>query len=130
MALRLLFLLLALAAVPARAFVPDLELDASLDPTTRSLRAVAELEAPAGLSFELHESLSVSTVSVAGRPLRVEAGRAREGLREWRIAATAGRLRIEYGGTLPALDRSLDHRGVLHRIPPMASAEGSFLHSG
>ncbi len=131
MTLRFLLLLLALAAAPARAFVPDLELDVTLDPAGRNLRAAAELKAPAGLRFELHESLSVSAVSAGGRPLKVEAGRARDGMREWRVAApAAGRLRIEYGGILPALDRNLDHRGVLQRMPPMASAEGSFLHSG
>jgi hypothetical protein len=39
-------------------------------------------------------------------------------------------VRIEYGGTLPALDRGRDHRGVLGGMPPMASPEGSFLPAG
>jgi hypothetical protein len=52
-------------------------------------------------------------------------------MQEWRIDARAGAmLRIEYGGTLPQLDRSLDHRRVLGAMPPMAAREGSFLHAG
>ena len=43
------------------------------------------------------------------------------------MPADASRLRLEYGGTLPALDRSLDDRGVLRGLPPMASTEGSVL---
>ena len=42
----------------------------------------------------------------------------------------SGKLRIEYGGVLPALDRRIDFRGVLQALPPMASPEGSFLPAG
>ena len=50
----------------------------------------------------------------------------------WHVQLPPGAdtLRLEYGGTLPALDRSLDERGVLRGLSPMASSEGSFLPAG
>jgi hypothetical protein len=119
-------------ALPAFAALPDLRLAVSLDPATRALRAVAQLPAPAGgARFELHESLRITAASTGGQPIEVRASAARQGLREWRLAAPAAApLRIEYAGTLPALDRGKDHRGVLGALPPMASVEGGFLSSG
>ena len=80
--------------------------------------------------FELHESLQVTAASADGKVLRVVAAgrdgpRAAAGRCRCRRAQAA--LRLEYGGTLPALDRNLDDRGVLRGLPPMASSEGSFL---
>ena len=98
----------AAAASLHAAAAPDLALDVRLDPATREFSAVAELRrAPRDYRFAPHPSLSVR---------RVE----REG---------PGLVRIEYGGTLPPLDRNIDFRGVLQALPPMASPEGSYLGS-
>jgi aminopeptidase N len=124
---------LMLVAGSARAALPQLELQLELDPGTRRLDAVALL-APASreFRFELHESLSVRTASADGKRLDVLADGRAGSLRRWRVVlpANSGTLRLEYGGTLPALDRSLDQQGVLRALPPMAAAEGSFLPAG
>ncbi len=131
--LALLAVFVGLTPGALRAAAPLLELQIELDPGTRRLKAQAFL-VPAGrdFRFELHESLEVSAASADGKALRVvPAGR--EGpVRAWRVAlpARAGRLRLEYGGLLPALDPHLDHRGVLGGLPPMASNAGSFLPAG
>ena len=80
--------------------------------------------------FELHESLQVTAASSDGKTVARRCGGTRRADRSpgsVQMPAGAGRLRLEYGGTLPALDRSLDDRGVLRGLPPMASSEGSFL---
>lgn len=88
------------------AAAPDVALDLRLDPTTREFSAVAELwRPPRNYEFTPHPSLAVR---------RVEKER-------------SGLMRIEYGGTLPRLDRNIDFRGVLQALPPMASPEGSYL---
>lgn len=102
------FLFFAFCVSGAAAEV-DLALDLQLDPASRELSASAELaNAPADFRFTPHPSLAVR---------RIE-----------RLAS--GRLRIDYGGTLPALDPKIDFRGVLQALPPMASPEGSYLPSG
>jgi len=127
----LVALLLALAASLVHAAQLDLQVE--LDPSTRRFKAVADV-APATKDFRflLHESLRVEAVSVAGKPIKATAGANEGGMRIWRIALPAGaeRVRIDYSGTLPALDRKLDHRGVLRGLPPMSADEGSFLPSG
>ena len=98
------------AAIPlaCAAAEPDLALDVRLDPATREFSAVAELaRAPADFRFVPHKSLSVRSAN----------------------RLTSGKLRIEYGGVLPALERSIDFRGVLRALPPMASPEGTYLGS-
>ena len=98
------------AAIPlaCAAAEPDLALDVRLDPATREFSAVAELaRAPADFRFVPHKSLSVRSAN----------------------RLTSGKLRIEYGGVLPALERSIDFRGVLRVLPPMASPEGTYLGS-
>jgi len=119
-----------IAACTLRAAEPSLELAVELEPSTRRIQAVA-LIVPAAREyrFKLHESLRVNAASFDGRPLRVVAARREGPLLGWQvqIPSGAGALRLEYGGTLPALDRSLDVRGVLRGLPPMASSVGSFL---
>ena len=128
--LALLAVLAAVVSGMVRAAEPSLEIDIDLDPDTRSFRATA-LIAPAARDFQfaLHESLKVTAASAGGNALRVvPAGR--EGpIREWRVRmpADASKLRLEYEGTLPALDKSLDDRSVLRGLSPMTSSEGSFL---
>jgi aminopeptidase N len=130
-ALRILvatFMTLVTGAI--RAATPSIELDVDLDPGSRRFHAAAVIEAPArDFRFELHESLKVTNASVDGEPLRVVPAGRDGPVAGWRVQmpAGAGRLRIEYGGTLPSLDRSLDDRAVLRGLPPMASTEGSFL---
>jgi hypothetical protein len=92
----------------AHAIEPDLVLEVDLDPASRAFSAIAELAQPAGGPLGLHESLAVSRITEVG----------------------GGKVRIEYAGTLPALDRTIDHRGALRALPPMASMEGSFLSAG
>jgi aminopeptidase N len=119
-----------LGAHAARAALPALDLDVELQPDARRFHATAQITAPAtDFRFELHDSLRVTAAVADGRPLApVEAGRAGPYI-DWRVTVPAGAasLRIEYGGTLPALDRSLDERGVLRGVGPMASGEGTFL---
>ena len=121
---------LARAAAAAPAPLASLDLEVELDPGTRRFQAVATV-APGtrDFRFDLHESLRVTAAAAGGTNLRVRpAGRAGP-LLGWqvRLPANAGSVRLEYGGTLPALDRSLDERDVLRGLPPMAATEGSFL---
>ena len=130
----LILLLLGALFKPALAATAHLALQIELDPGTRRLSAQAELtpEQPV-FNFALHETLEVTAASVNGKRLGV-IDMGRDGaLRRWRVALPAGnkgQLKLEYGGTLPALNRSLDQRGVLRSLPPMASEEGSFLPGG
>jgi len=124
-------LLLAVGGL-ARA-APTIELDVVLDPQTRDFSASAVLNpAERDFRFLLHESLRVGAVSAGGRALQAESLAGPAGLRQWRIRLDrAGeRVRLEYAGRLPPLDRQRDHRGVLQRMPPMSSPEGSFLPAG
>ncbi len=119
---------LVCAATPR---IAHLDLDVTLDPGSRHFRAVAELAAPEEFRFTLHAALGVSAAFSDGKPIAAVPARRDGDFQEWHLPAPAGaRLRIEYGGTLPVLDRALDHRGVLGAMPPMAAEEGSFLHSG
>ena len=123
----------ALAAPEAAPEGPfDLHLDLRLDPATRVVAVRAELQpAESDFRFLLHESLQPRAASAAGRSVQVQALGQRGSLRAWRVQVPAGaRLRLEYGGTLAALERGRDHRGVLQGMPPMAAPEGSFLPAG
>ena len=122
---------LILLACSRPAFTADLMLDVKLDPSTRNFDAVAELVASEDVTFALHGSLSVRQASVDGRAVKPTRVPFHKDTFMWRLAASRGaKVRIEYGGTLPALDRGRDHRGVLGGMPPMASVEGSFLPAG
>jgi len=128
----LLFAALALAetalAAPPRA---HLDLEVELDPAARRFHARAEIAATGEFAFTLHRSLAVLKTSANGEAVPARIVESSEHLRRWHIVSPPGAtVRIEYGGTLPALDRTLDHRGVLAARGPMASAEGSFLPSG
>lgn len=131
--LAVVFLLAWVAALPARAApLPSIELDIELDPATRKFSAVATVRPETtDFRFALHESLAVTAASFDGRALAARPAGGDGVLRGWRVRLPApGPLRLTYGGTLPALDRSLDHRDVLRRLMPMAAAEGSFLPAG
>ena len=125
--------LLAQAQARAQAVLPALELEIELDPGTRRFSAQALLTpATPTFDFALHETLDVTAASVNGKSLGVIAMGRDGALRHWRVALPAGQslLKLQYGGTLAVLDRSLDQRGVLRSLPPMASEEGSFLPAG
>ncbi|SIR08665.1 hypothetical protein SAMN05421829_109202 [Aromatoleum tolulyticum] len=117
----------------ARAEAPTLELAVELDPATRRLAVRADLSpASRDFRFELHEALEVTAATADGKPVAVRPAERRGFIRTWQVALppAAERLHLEYAGTLPALDRTLDHRDVVQGLSPVASAEGSFLPSG
>ncbi|MBI3375479.1 MAG: M1 family peptidase [Betaproteobacteria bacterium] len=119
---------IALPASGLHAQIPRLELELRLEPASRVFQAVAQFEISDRDGFLLHRSLEVRRAAIAGETVVPQrAGRHGESVL-WRVGAPKGaRVRIEYGGTLPELDRALDARGVLGAKPPMASDEGSYL---
>jgi aminopeptidase N len=105
----------------------QLNLEVQLDPESRRFDALAELPSEGELVFALHESLAVRKATADGEPVTVTAS-GKGPTREWRVKARRGAmLQIEYGGTLPALDARIDHRGVLKQLVPMTSSAGTFL---
>jgi aminopeptidase N len=125
-------LILLVAAGFALAATPALQLDVSLEPASSQFEAVAVVQPTRrDFRFVLHESLVIRSAEVAGKPLKfVSLGRD-EGFQMWRIQLPEGSdaVRISYGGPLKPLQNSRDHRSVLRAMPPMASANGSFLPS-
>ncbi len=111
---------------------PDLELEVVLDPGSRRLEVEAALRPAAGdFEFVLHEALRPGEAAIDGRPARLRPAGRQAMWRAWRVEVPAGAtLTLRYAGTLPALDRALDHRDVLQGLPPMASAAGSYLPAG
>jgi aminopeptidase N len=136
--LRLLLPLLLALATPAAWAVAappaaQLALEITLDPATRQLAVIATVSpGEENFRFALHESLHIASASVDGQPIALRRAGKQGDLRAWaaRLPTADATLRIEYQGTLPALDARLDHRQVLHGMPPMAAVEGSFLPSG
>jgi aminopeptidase N len=128
--LRRAVLLLAGALLPALAIASDatLALDVQLDPATRALRVVAELNSEGNVRFGLNRALAIRSASIDGAPAAIESTGSDGALNLWRVSARKGAtLRIEYSGILPALDTSLDYREVLRETRAMVSAAGSYL---
>ncbi|NMF87342.1 M1 family peptidase [Aromatoleum petrolei] len=124
---------LLLFASAARAASPSLELAVELDPGTRRLTVRAEVSpASRDFHFELHEALEVTAATARGKPVAVRPGGRHGFIRTWQVTLppAADTLHLEYTGTLPALDPTLDHRDVLQGLSPAASPGGSFLPSG
>ena len=125
------FILFVTAGI-APAATPALQLEVSLEPASSQFEAVAVVQPTRrDFRFVLHESLVIRSAEVAGKPLKfVSLGRD-EGFQMWRIQLPAGSdaVRISYGGPLKPLQNGRDHRSVLRAMPPMASANGSFLPS-
>jgi hypothetical protein len=118
----------ALAPAFALAGTARLALDVRLDPASRSLQVVAELKTFGEFRFELNRALAIRSASVDGAPAAVERAGSDGELNLWRVSTGNGAtLRIEYAGTLPALDRSLDYREVLRDTRAMVSPAGSYL---
>ena len=105
-----------------------LALDVRLDPASRALDVTAETTTSGVTRFELSRRLVIKSASVDGVPAVVELKGGDARLNRWRVSGSKpGTLRIEYGGTLPALDRSLDYRAVLRTTQAMVSPAGSYL---
>lgn len=125
-----------LGAARAQAADPPLQLDVTLDPATRRLDVVAEIRpqvAPPARDFDfaLHPSLRIESASSVGKSVPVTATTRRDGLQGWRVPVTGSApVRLVYGGVLPPLAATLDHREVLQALPPMSAPEGSFLSAG
>jgi len=123
----------AVLALAAGGFAPavagTVQLQVALEPQTGELRGTARFETGAGgREVGLHESLAIHGAALGTIALDPVRGPCAAGRCTWHLAVPAsGELRIEYGGRLPALDADLDHRAVLHALPPMAGAEGSYL---
>ena len=115
---RLWFLLLALVPCLARATPPGLELDLSLDPSSRLLqvRATLDFEGAGSFAWDLAPEFSLGPVTLDGSPVAAAATVGAAGERVYRVALpqrpARHRIEIAYSGTLRALDGSLDHRGV------------------
>ena len=125
------FLLYALSGV-ATAGNPSLLLDLTLEPTTGQFEAVAVVQPMRrDFRFVLHESLVIRSAEVGGKPLKFVSQGRDDGFQRWRIQLPDGgdKVSISYGGPLKPLQNGRDHRSVLRAMPPMASADGSFLPS-
>ena len=123
-------LLLAGVLAPALAMADGarLDLDVRLDPASRALEATAKLKAPGELRFELNRALVIRSAKLGGVPAALELEGRKGELNLWRVRGGGGAtLRLDYGGTLPALDRSLDYREVLRETRAMVSPAGSYL---
>jgi aminopeptidase N len=123
-------LLLASVLAPQLAFggAAHLALDVRLDPASRSLHVTAETKTAGTARFELNRWLVIGSASVDGVPAAVEFEGGDAKVNSWRVSAgRPGTLRLDYGGTLPALDRSLDYRAVLRTTRAMVSPAGSYL---
>lgn len=129
MSLRGCVLLLALAAAPARAERAWLELDATLDPATRELRARGALVVGRDATeVSLAARFQVDAFSIDGGEA-APAAALRDGRRVWRLPAAARerRIAIAWRGPLEPLDESLTHRDTLRDARPVAGERGSFL---
>jgi aminopeptidase N len=125
-------LALLLITTLARA-APDLDLDIRLDPSNGQLQASARLlAAPREVSFLLDESLRLTAATVGEQAVATSKRPGPAGYQRWeiRLPRAGQTLHVAYEGRLAPLDRQLDHRGVLRRLSPMSSPEGSFLPSG
>ncbi len=125
------FVLYALSGV-ATAGNPSLLLDLTLEPTTGQFEAVAVVQPMRrDFRFVLHESLVIRSAEVGGKPLKFVSQGRDDGFQRWRIQLPDGgdKVSISYGGPLKPLQNGRDHRSVLRAMPPMASADGSFLPS-
>ncbi len=110
---------------------PRLDLDVTLNPATRHLQAIATLTAPGDFTFVLHKSLTVEAAFADDTAVDATIRQRHGDFQQWQIPARRGaRLRIRYGGTLPALDQAMNARQVLRAMPPMAATRGSFLPAG
>lgn len=111
-------------ALAACAEGPRLELDVRLDPFSRELSVQALLTGlNTPLNFRLDRALRITRLVVDGQAQPLPPAGASVNL------PAGQRLLVEYRGRLYPLPET-DHRQVLGRLPPSASAVGSFLPAG
>jgi aminopeptidase N len=114
--------------------IPHHDITFSLEPGTGEI--VAEdmiiLSGPDSVEFTLGTAFPPSHILVDGAPVPSTSTHSGH-ITRWRLAPGkspgARRLLIRYRGKVEGL-RTLDHRGVLGGLPPMASPRGSFLPGG
>lgn len=105
-----------------------LALDVRLVPASRTLDVTAETKTPGATRFELNRRLVIRSASIDGIRATVERRGGNARVNYWRVSGSKpGTLRISYGGTLAALDPSVDYRAVLRMSRAMVSPAGSFL---
>jgi len=129
MILRALAAALALVAGHAAAAPAHLDVDATLDPATRELRARGTLAVGRDATeIVLGARYRVESFAVDGRRDAVPVA-TRNGRHVWRLPAAerARRVEIAWRGTLDPLDETLSHRDTLRNGRPVAGARGSFL---
>ena len=124
------FLLLGFMLAPQLALggTAHLALDVRLDPASRTLHVTAETKTSGATRFELNRRLVIRSASIDGVRATVErlGGDAR--VNDWRISGgKPGTLRIDYEGTLPPLDATIDYRSVMRMTRAMVSPAGSYL---
>jgi aminopeptidase N len=119
----------ALVAAQALAAPAHLEVDATLDPATRELRARGTLAVGRDATeIALAARYRVESFAVDGQRDAVPVV-TRNGRHVWRLPATerARRVEIAWRGAVDPLDESLSHRDTLRNARPVAGARGSFL---
>ena len=127
------------AAQPARtAALPQVTMSVRFDPETRLLHGEAIWTIPAGVALELSldRRFTLEAVSVEGRPRPLPPGAAATGSTARQVIAIAAapsgtrKWQFRWRGELAPLDHTIDHRGVIAALPPMASPRGSYLPAG
>jgi aminopeptidase N len=129
MSLRAFAAAFALAAAQAAAASAHLDVDASLDPATRELRAHGTLAVGRDATeIVLAARYRVESFAVDGKRDAVPVA-TRSGRHVWRLPAAerARRVEIAWRGPVDPLDESLSHRDTLRNGRPVAGARGSFL---
>jgi aminopeptidase N len=119
----------ALVAAQALAAPAHLEVDATLDPATRELRARGTLAVGRDATeIALAARYRVESFAVDGQRDAVPVV-TRNGRHVWRLPAAdrARRVEIAWRGAVDPLDESLSHRDTLRNARPVAGARGSFL---
>jgi aminopeptidase N len=110
-----------------------LELDVTIDPTSRALSATATLRFAEGepLSFSVAPDAAIERATARGRPAQLERT-LEDGRVNFRVVSgvESGEVTVAYRLQLRPLESARDHRGVLGGLPAMADAQGSFLPAG
>ncbi|HQR52758.1 MAG TPA: M1 family aminopeptidase [Burkholderiales bacterium] len=126
-------LLVSFAVIAAGTRAANLDLDVSLDPSTRLLTGTAKLrfQDAEPRTFSLAPEAVIERSAILGRPVvlerTVESGRA---VLSVPASVKGQEVVVTYRLPLEPLDTTQDHRGVLRALPPMADVRGSFLPAG
>ena len=101
-----------------------------IDPQTRLLEGsdTILLDSPVAATLVLSARFQVDTLIADGRHVRA-AAKVTQGLQRI-VLPVARRIEVRWSGALAALDRGLDHRGVLAYGEPASGTEGTYLPAG